>query len=103
MQIGFRPIKSVQIEPLPPRSSTNFTVKWHLPECYEDKISGFKVKKLQLDSNLSTWSDDFQDGGKGRTTNSGMVAATNNGLYVKSAASTGIYTWADKFIVGQDA
>ena len=62
-KIGFRPIKSVQIEPVAPVSGSDVTIKWHLPNCYTNKVSGFTVAKKTVDPTVVTWSDDFSDGG----------------------------------------
>ena len=42
-QVGFRPKKMVQLEPLPVYSQDEVTLAWHLPWCYTNKVSGFSV------------------------------------------------------------
>ena len=43
---GFRPRKMVQLEPLPKVSGRNLEVKWHLPDCHTNSVTGFEITKL---------------------------------------------------------
>ncbi len=43
-QIGYRPQKIVQFEPVPKVSTGNMTLKWHLPPCYTNRTTGFTVE-----------------------------------------------------------
>lgn len=43
-QIGFRPRKMVQIEPLPRVSESSVQLAWHLPPCHTNNVTGFTVE-----------------------------------------------------------
>ena len=43
-QIGYRPQKIVQFEPLPKVSTNNVTLTWHLPPCYTNRTTGFTIE-----------------------------------------------------------
>ena len=101
VQLGYRPIKSVQIEPVAPISGSSVTINWHLPDCYTNKIDGFTVAKQKLDSGTTTWLDDFSEG-KGRTSNAGAINVAHDGLMAWAGTSAGTYTWDEKFLVTSD-
>ena len=42
-QIGYRPQKIVQFEPVPKVSASSVTLTWHLPPCYTNKVNGFVI------------------------------------------------------------
>ena len=42
-QIGYRPQKIVQFEPVPKVSASSVTLTWHLPPCYTNKVNGFDI------------------------------------------------------------
>ena len=42
-QIGYRPQKIVQFEPVPKVCASDVTLAWHLPPCYTNKITGFAL------------------------------------------------------------
>ena len=43
-QTGYRPQKIVQFEPVPKVSTSNVTLKWHLPPCYTNRTTGFTIE-----------------------------------------------------------
>jgi len=43
-QIGYRPQKIVQFEPVPKVCASDVTLKWHLPPCYTNCTTGFAVE-----------------------------------------------------------
>ena len=43
-QIGYRPQKIVQFEPVPKVCTSEVTLKWHLPPCYTNRTTGFAVE-----------------------------------------------------------
>ncbi len=43
-QIGYRPQKIVQFEPVPKVCTSEVTLKWHLPPCYTNRTIGFAVE-----------------------------------------------------------
>ena len=43
-QIGYRPQKIVQFEPVPKVSTNNVTLTWHLPPCYTNRTTGFTIE-----------------------------------------------------------
>ena len=102
VQLGFRPIKSVQIEPVAPVSGSEATIKWHLPKCYEDKISGFTVATKKLGSATTTWSDDFSTS-KGRSNNANEVRIVNGALKAWDGTASGMYIWDDVLVPTADS
>ena len=102
VQLGFRPIKSVQIEPIAPVSGSEATIKWHLPKCYEDKISGFTVATKKLGSATTTWSDDFSTA-KGRSNNANEVRIVNGALKAWDGTASGMYLWDEVFVPTADS
>ena len=93
VQLGFRPIKSVQIEPIAPVSGNSVTLNWHLPNCYTNMISGFAVAKKTPSTSTTTWTDDFSTGGKGRSSNTNEVIVVNERLYGWQGTASGVYTY----------
>ena len=102
-QLGFRPIKSVQIEPIPPVSGSSVTLNWHLPNCYTNKISGFTVAKKTLGAETTMWTDDFSTGGKGRSSNTNELLVINERLYGWQGTASGIYTYDDILLLTEDS
>ena len=102
-QLGFRPVKSVQIEPLAPVSWYSATVNWHLPNCYTNKISGFVAETKKLSPSRKTWSDDFSTGGKGRSSNTNEMRVANGGLMAWDGTASAVYTWDEKFVPTEDS
>ena len=100
---GFRPIKSVQIEPLAPVSGETVTLNWHLPNCYTNKISGFTVAKKTLSASTTTWTDDFAAGGKGRSSNANAMRAKDGALFAWDGTTSSIYTYDEKFELTSDS
>ncbi|MBQ3809135.1 MAG: C10 family peptidase [Kiritimatiellae bacterium] len=96
VQLGFRPIKSVQIEPIAPVSGSSVTLNWHLPNCYTNKISGFTVAKKKLGTTTTTWSDDFSTV-KGRSNNTNEVRIVNGALKAWDGTASGMYIWDEVF------
>ena len=96
-KVGFRPIKSVQIEPLAPVSGSSVTLNWHLPNCYTNKISGFTVAKKTLSASTTTWTDDFSTGGKGRSSNANAMRVKDGALFAWDGTASSIYTFDEKF------
>ena len=43
-QIGYRPQKIVQFEPVPKVCTSDVTLKWHLPPCYTNRTTGFALE-----------------------------------------------------------
>ena len=43
-QIGYRPQKIVQFEPVPKVCTSDVTLKWHLPPCYTNRTTGFALQ-----------------------------------------------------------
>ena len=43
-QIGYRPQKIVQFEPVPKVSTSNVALIWHLPPCYTNRTTGFTIE-----------------------------------------------------------
>ena len=103
VQLGFRPIKSVQIEPLAPISGSSATINWHLPDCYTNKISGFTVAKKTPSTSTTTWTDDFSTGGKGRSSNTNEVIVTNERLYGWQGTASAIYTYDDVLLLTENS
>lgn len=98
VHVGFRPIKSVQIEPLAPVSGSGVTLDWHLPNCYTNRIDGFVVEKKKLGAGLTSFADDFS-ASDGRSSNTNVMRVRNGQLYAWSGqGTTGIYTWDDVFV-----
>ena len=97
VQLGFRPIKSVQIEPIAPISGNNVTLNWHLPNCYTNKVSGFTVAKKKLGTTTTTWSDDFSTA-KGRSNNANEVRIVNGALKAWDGTASGMYIWDEVFV-----
>ena len=102
VQLGFRPIKSVQIEPVAPVSGSSVTLKWHLPNCYADKINGFTVATKKLDSAATTWSDDFSTA-KGRSSNTNEIRIVNGALKAWCGTASGMYIWDDVIVPTADS
>jgi len=103
VQLGFRPIKSVQIEPVAPVSGNSVTLNWHLPNCYANKISGFTVAKKMPSASTTTWTDDFSTGGKGRSSNTNEVIVTNERLYGWQGTASGVYTYDEVLLLTEDS
>ena len=103
VQLGFRPIKSVQIEPVAPVSGNSVTLNWHLPNCYTNKISGFTVAKKTPSASTTTWTDDFSTGGKGRSSNTNELLVINERLYGWQGTASGIYTYDDILLLTEDS
>ena len=103
VQLGFRPIKSVQIEPVAPVSGSDVTLKWHLPNCYANKISGFSVAKKMPSASTTTWTDDFSTGGKGRSSNTNEMRVANGGLMAWDGTASAIYTWDEALLLSSDS
>ena len=103
VQLGFRPIKSVQIEPVAPVSGNSVTLNWHLPNCYTNKISGFTVAKKTPSASTTTWTDDFSTGGKGRSSNTNEVIVTNERLYGWQGTASGVYTYDEVLLLTEDS
>ena len=101
VQLGFRPIKSVQIEPLPPVCDS-ILLKWHLPNCYTNKIDGFTVLKKKLGNATTTWSDDFSTA-KGRSNNANEVRIVNGALKAWDGTASGMYIWDDVIVPTADS
>ena len=102
VHVGFRPIKSVQIEPIAPISASDVTIKWHLPNCYTNKIDGFSVAKKKISESLTNWTDDFAVS-DGRSSNTNVMRIRNGQLYAWSGqGTTGIYTWDNVFVPTKD-
>ena len=97
VQLGFRPIKSVQIKPVAPVSGSDVTLKWHLPNCYTNKITGFAVATKKLGSTTTTWSDDFSTA-KGRSNNTNEIRIVNGALKAWDGTASGMYIWDDVFV-----
>lgn len=55
------PKRTVQCDPLPAISSATPTLSWHLPTCYDDKISGFEITatEIKVSPIVFKWSDNF--------------------------------------------
>ena len=102
VHVGFRPIKSVQIEPVAPISANDVTINWHLPNCYTNKIDGFVVATKGLSKSTTTWTDDFSTA-KGRSNNTNELRIANGGLMAWQATATGIYTYDDVFVPTADS
>ena len=103
VQLGFRPIKSVQIEPVAPVSGSDVTLKWHLPNCYTNKITGFSVAKKMPSASTTTWTDDFSTGGKGRSSNTNEMRVANGGLMAWDGTASAIYTWDEALLLSSDS
>ena len=103
VQLGFRPIKSVQIEPVAPISGNSVTLNWHLPNCYTNKISGFSVAKKMPSASTTTWTDDFSTGGKGRSSNTNEMRVANGGLMAWDGTASAIYTWDEALLLSSDS
>ena len=101
-QLGFRPIKSVQIEPLPTVSGNSVTLNWHLPNCYTNKIDGFTVAKKTLGAETTTWTDDFSTA-KGRSNNTNEVRIVNGALKAWDGTASGMYIWDEFFVPTADS
>lgn len=102
VQLGFRPIKSVQIEPVAPVSGDSVTLNWHLPNCYTNKISGFTVATKKLGNTTTTWSDDFSTA-KGRSNNANEVRIVNGALKAWDGTASGMYIWDDVIVPTADS
>ena len=96
VQLGFRPIKSVQIDPVAPVSGSEVTLNWHLPNCYTNKVSGFTVATKKLGAATTTWSDDFS-AVKGRSNNTNEVRIVNGALKAWDGTASGMYIWDEVF------
>ena len=103
VQLGFRPIKSVQIEPIAPVSGSSVTLNWHLPNCYANKISGFTVAKKTPSASTTTWTDDFSTGGKGRSSNTNEMIVTNERLYGWQGTASGVYTYDEVLLLTESS
>ncbi len=103
VHVGFRPIKSVQIEPIAPISGNNVTLNWHLPNCYTNKIDGFTVAKKKLSAGTTTWEDNFNDGGKGRSSNNNVMRVEDGFLSAWNGTVSAIYTFDDKLAITADS
>ena len=102
-KVGFRPIKSVQIEPVAPVSGNSVTLNWHLPNCYTNKIDGFAVAKKTLSASTTTWTDDFSTGGKGRSSNANAMRVKDGALFAWDGTASSIYTFDEKFALTSDS
>lgn len=92
----------MQIEPLAPVSGDNVTLKWHLPNCYTNKISGFTVATKKLGSATTTWSDDFSTS-KGRSNNANEVRIVNGALKAWDGTASGMYIWDEVLVPTADS
>jgi hypothetical protein len=102
VQLGFRPIKSVQIEPVAPVSGSSVMLKWHLPNCYTNKIDSFTVANKKLGTTTTTWSDDFSTA-KGRSNNANEVRIVNGALKAWDGTASGMYIWDEVFVPTADS
>jgi len=68
---GFRPKKMVQLEPLPKVCSSNVEVKWHLPNCYSNVVTGFELSCFIPGDEIVNMTYDF-------STMTGAASDTNN-------------------------
>ena len=78
---GFRPRKTVQLEPLPKISENSATIAWSLPECYDDAVEGFEITASAAGSEVDGWVEDFAD--------------EDGGVLFMTSGSAGTYLFAD--------
>lgn len=55
----FRPRLKAQLEPLPAVSSSAVTLKWHFPEFYKNKITGFRLTREINGIEIGNFTEDF--------------------------------------------
>ncbi|MBQ8126648.1 MAG: C10 family peptidase [Kiritimatiellae bacterium] len=53
-QVGFRPQKIVQFEPLAKVSTSDVTLKWHIAPCYTNRTTGFTVQIAKTGGETAT-------------------------------------------------
>ena len=73
---GFRPKKMVQLEPFPKVCGSDVEVKWHLPPCYDGKVTGFDVEAIVFGSQVGSETCNFTDS-VGVTSDPARIYVTN--------------------------
>ena len=100
--VGHYPRAKPQLDPLPKVCGTSTTLKWHFPDFYTNKLSGFTVSISQSATTPSTFLDDFSASTGVSSSSDGMYVATDsvgndgNLLFTKPIAA-GTYTFPDSY------
>lgn len=97
-QIGFRPQKRVQFEPLPVISSNDVSLAWHLPNCYTNKIEGFNLDVIEMTE--GSFVDDFSEQ-HGSSSDETRMWVADGTLHAKYQAAT--YTYDDEIFLAKDS
>lgn len=106
------PKRTVQCDPLPAVSTATPTISWHLPKCYDNTVSGFKITAHKIPATDSTatlqkWTDDFStcQGDMAGNTDAIHVATGDKKLTIKLTEATmandapkALYTWNPIFV-----
>lgn len=92
-QIGFRPQKRVQFEPLPKISATDVTVVWRIPPCYTNRVDSFALEVAKL-GDAASFADDFSDS-PGTASNARF--APESGYLGGYPGESGVYTYPGTF------
>lgn len=102
------PKRTVQCDPLPSVSEEEVRLSWHLPTCYEDKVSGFKIDVMDLSPGTGareTWRDSFTMRSSDVSGNTTALYIASNELQVKyfNTSPKILYTWEPVFIPTEES
>jgi hypothetical protein len=101
IETGFRPMKTVQLEPLPAVSDGSVTLRWHVPSCHTNNIAGYKVAVQKADSAVGEFRETF-DAASGRISNAAGMEVKNGALYGYPGCSS-TYTFPESVVLGENA
>lgn len=100
--VGHYPRAKPQIDPLPTVSGANFTLNWHFPDFYTNKLSGFTVSISRTATTPTTFLDDFS--ATTGTPSSDLFAVgedsrgyDGNLLYALSSLGSSYFTFPEKY------
>ena len=96
--VGHYPRAKPQIDPLPTVSGANFTLNWHFPDFYTNRLSGFTVSLKKTATETSTYAENFSASSGVATGDEGIFKVgthskgyDGNLLYCVSAYDDGQY------------
>ena len=93
---GFRPKKMVQLEPLPKVCGGDVDVKWHLPPCYDGRVTGFEVEAVVFGSQVGTETCNFTDS-VGAASDPARIYVTNG---VEEVRNESDFLWFGSWMSG---
>lgn len=104
------PIRSAQCDPLPAISPATPTLSWHLPTCYDNKVTGFTVSATEIPESTATnesWRDSFFSLTGTVTGNRKAMKTASGGLQISMTdvpnnAPKVLYTWAPIYVPSEE-